>query len=71
MIEGSWLFLDGGQLDLGIVRDSQLVRSNDYQTFSETFESATRIGGESLWITSALVPTGRAAGDLVASATNV
>jgi len=71
MIEGSWLFLDGGQLDLGIVRDSQLVRSNDYQTFSETFESATRVGGESLWITSALVPSGRAAGDPVASATYV
>lgn len=50
--EGSWLFLDGGSLDLGIVRDSKLVRSNDYMQFSEVFESAVRIGGESLWITS-------------------
>ena len=67
-IEGSWLFLDGGQLDLGIIRDSQLVRSNDYQTFTESFESATRVGGESLWITSTLAPTGRAAGDALAQA---
>lgn len=50
--EGSWLFLDGGSLDLGIVRDSKLVRSNDYMQFSEVFESAVKIGGESLWITS-------------------
>ncbi|MGV1079723.1 MAG: major capsid protein [Candidatus Nanopelagicales bacterium] len=50
--EGAWLFLDGGSLDLGIVRDSTLVRANDYMQFSETFESAVRIGGESLWITS-------------------
>lgn len=50
--EGSWLFLDGGSLDLGVVRDSTLVRSNDYMQFSEVFESAVKIGGESLWITS-------------------
>src|SRR4029077_15082462 len=47
--EGAWLFLDGGQLDLGIVRDSTLVRTNDYMEFSETFEAAAHIGGESLW----------------------
>jgi hypothetical protein len=52
--EGSWLFLDGGSLDLGIVRDSTLVRVNDYMEFSETFEAAAKIGGESLWITSAI-----------------
>lgn len=57
--EGSWLFLDGGQLDLGIVRDSTLVKVNDYMQFSETFEAATRIGCESLWITSALALTGQ------------
>lgn len=50
--EGSWLFLDGGNLDLGIIRDSKLVRSNDYTQFSETFEGAAKLGGESLWITS-------------------
>lgn len=54
--EGSWLFLDGGTLDLGIVRDSQLVRSNDYIQFSESFENAVRLGAQnqSLWFTSPL-----------------
>jgi hypothetical protein len=61
-IEGSFLFLDGGALDLGIVRDSTLVRTNDYQTFSETFESVARIGGEALWVTTPVATTGRYAG---------
>jgi hypothetical protein len=38
--EGSWLFLDGGTLDLGIFRDQGLVETNDYRMFSETFEAA-------------------------------
>lgn len=37
--EGSWLFLDGGQLDLGIVRDSTLNATNNYQLFAESFEN--------------------------------
>lgn len=57
--EGAWLFLDGGQLDLGIVRDSTLVRVNDYMQFSETFEAAAHIGGESLWITSTIDVSGK------------
>jgi hypothetical protein len=56
--EGSWLFLDGGSLDLGIIRDSGLVKVNDYQQFSETFESTANIGCESMWITSAVSVTG-------------
>jgi hypothetical protein len=67
-IEGSFLFLDGGQLDLGIVRDSTLVRTNDYQTFSETFESVTRVGGEALWVTTPVALTGRFAGPLTYAA---
>lgn len=35
---GSWLFLDGGMLDLGIVRDSTLNSTNDFQLFAESFE---------------------------------
>lgn len=31
-------FLDGGRLDLGVVRDSTLDATNDYETFVETFE---------------------------------
>lgn len=36
--DGSWLFLDGGALDLGLVRDSALNATNDFQAFAETFE---------------------------------
>lgn len=57
-VEGTWLLLDGGSLDLGIVRDSTLVRTNDYQQFSEIFESAAHIGCESLWVTSAVNVSG-------------
>jgi hypothetical protein len=36
--EGFFQFLDAGRLDLGVVRDSTLDATNDYETFSETFE---------------------------------
>jgi hypothetical protein len=68
-MEGSFLFLDGGQLDLGVIRDSTLVRTNDYQTFTETFESVARIGGEALWVTTPVATTGRYAGSIHAPAT--
>lgn len=48
--EGTWVFLDGGTLDLGIVRDSALVGTNDYRMFVETFEGVAKIGIESLRI---------------------
>lgn len=38
-MEGSWLFLDGGQLDLGVIRDQTLVGTNDMLLFAETFEN--------------------------------
>lgn len=57
--EGAWLFLDGGSLDLGVIRDSTLVRVNDYMEFSETFEAAALIGGESLWVTSTIDVSGK------------
>ena len=50
--EGSLLFLDGGTLDLGIVRDSDLVSTNDYRTFVETFEGVAKVGLEVLEVTS-------------------
>lgn len=49
--EGTFLFLDGGTLDLGVVRDSELVGTNDYLNFSETFEGIAKIGVESLAVT--------------------
>jgi hypothetical protein len=56
--EGHHLFLDGGVLDLGIVRDSGLNETNDYETFVETFEGLAHRGVESLWITSTVCPDG-------------
>lgn len=52
--EGTFLFLDGGTLDLGVVRDSNLVDTNDYRTFVETFEGVAKVGIESMQITSDL-----------------
>jgi hypothetical protein len=62
-VPGSWLFLDGGILDLGIYRDTTLVATNDVEWFMETFERAAFIGNpnESLAIDIDLAPTGTAA----------
>ena len=59
--EGSFLFLDGGTLDLGIIRDSTLVGTNDYKMFVETFEGIAFIGVEALQITSTISINGVAA----------
>jgi hypothetical protein len=59
--EGTFLFLDGGTLDLGIIRDSTLVGTNDYKMFVETFEGIAKVGIESLVVTSAISVNGVAA----------
>lgn len=59
--EGTFLFLDGGTLDLGIIRDSSLVGTNDYKMFIETFENVAKVGVESLAITTAISINGVAA----------
>ena len=59
--EGTFLFLDGGTLDLGIIRDSSLVGTNDYKMFVETFEAVAKVGIESLAITSTININGAAA----------
>ena len=59
--EGTFLFLDGGTLDLGIIRDSTLVGTNDYKMFVETFEGVAKVGIESLAITSTINVNGVAA----------
>lgn len=58
-VEGSFVLLDGGTLDLGIVRDSTLVSSNEFMQFAETFEGLCNVGGPSLWITSNVDITGQ------------
>lgn len=60
--EGTWLFLDGGTLDLGLVRDSTLNSTNDYTIFAETFEAAARVGQQSLRVVSTLQADGSTSG---------
>ncbi len=56
--EGSFLYLDGGTLELGLVRDSVLNSTNDYQIFGEGFENVAFVGIESLAVTSTVCDSG-------------
>jgi hypothetical protein len=56
--EGSFLFVDGGVLELGLVRDSVLNRTNDFQIFGESFENVAYIGVEALAVESTLCDSG-------------
>jgi hypothetical protein len=60
--EGAWVFLDGGELNLGMVRDSTLNKSNDFQMFSETFEKAVMRGHGSVELKLSIAPTGAVIG---------
>jgi len=60
--EGTFQFLDGGQLDLGVTRDSGLNAQNKMQLFAETFEAVAPRGFEALDFTAAFVSNGAAAG---------
>jgi hypothetical protein len=48
-MEGSWLYLDGGEFRVGVLRDVTKVRTNDWVFFSEYFENMAYHGvpGES------------------------
>lgn len=70
-VEGTWLYLDGGEMDMGVVRDSTLNGQNRFQTFSESFEIAAFRGIESLAVHMAVEPTGQSAATVsTASATD-
>jgi hypothetical protein len=49
--DGTWVYLDGGTLDLGVVRDANLVNTNDYRVFFETFENIAKVDNESYAVT--------------------
>jgi hypothetical protein len=68
--EGSFLFLDGGTLDLGIIRDSSLVGTNDYKMFVETFENVAFVGIESLKVTSTFLVKGTTTSAVAGTAYN-
>jgi hypothetical protein len=59
---GSWLFVDSGVLELGIVRDSVLNATNSYQVFGESWENVAGVGVESQWVTSTICISGSTAG---------
>jgi hypothetical protein len=67
--EGQIQFLDGGRLDLGVVRDSTLDATNDYETFVETFEGIAYRGfSGGLWqVISTTHATGSTSGTLAIS----
>jgi hypothetical protein len=60
-VTGTFQFLDGGRLDLGVVRDSILDSTNDYETFVETFESVAFRGNEVYQVQSTILPNGGSA----------
>lgn len=59
--EGTFIHLDMGSLELGIVRDSTLNSTNDHQLFGESFENIARLGPAqaALWVTSDLCASGQ------------
>lgn len=59
---GAFLFLDGGTLDLGLIRDSTMNNTNDAEIFSESFEAVARVGVQSLAVTATVAPNGATAG---------
>lgn len=60
--EGSFLFVDGGVLELGLVRDSVLNKTNDFQIFGEAFENVAFVGVESLAVETPVCDTGIVSG---------
>ena len=56
--EGSFLFLDSGSLELGLVRDSVLNETNDFQIFGETWENVAFVGVESIEVTTTVCDSG-------------
>lgn len=68
--EGAIQRLDGGRLDLGVVRDATLDATNDFETFVEVFEGiANRSFSKGVWqILSSLKATGGSAATVTAVA---
>jgi len=64
--EGGILFIDQGELNIGLVRDSILNETNDVKFFSETFEAAAVIAAEAFYGRFTLCPNGTTAGTATA-----
>jgi hypothetical protein len=61
-VEGQMIHLDGGTLDLGVVRDSTLNQVNRYKQFSETFEGVAHRGVEAIRLVCDVQISGMTAG---------
>jgi hypothetical protein len=59
--EGAFMGIDMGVLELGIVRDSTLNATNDFQVFGERFRNVARIAPEqaALWVSTDWCPSGQ------------
>jgi hypothetical protein len=68
---GTFILLDGGELNLGLVRDSTLNARNDFQMFMETGEEVAKIGPESLRLAMSLRPDGATAGTIEPTSNDV
>jgi hypothetical protein len=55
---GTFVKLDGGTLDLGLVRDHQLNKKNDFAMFMEEWIGLAQLGCESIRIDSTVCPSG-------------
>lgn len=60
--EGAFSFISMPELDLGLVRDSALNSTNDYQIFAETFEAVAHRGFQALNLDVELCPSGATVG---------
>ncbi len=56
--DGQVAFLDGGELNLGIVRDGTLNNTNDYEIFFESFEGLVWLGPYAKTLTLTTCPGG-------------
>lgn len=61
-VTGTLLFLDGGTLDMGVVRDHVLNARNRYRQFMETFEGVASRDIEPLRVIIPAIPNGMSAG---------
>jgi hypothetical protein len=59
---GTFLHLDAGMLELGVVRDSTLNATNDFQVFGETWENVVLVGHEAEVVTTTICPNGEKSG---------
>ena len=69
--EGTWLYLNAGEMTMGLMQDTTNTRKNDRMFFKETFETTARYGVESYRLTMSLCPTGASAGTVEPVCTDV